>query len=151
MQQRMLPAMQQAYVSWSGIRSNLGSIKEVLKLLRQTDPLKDFSKINKKISMEKELKFSNISFKYKSNTRYILSNVDLRISKGEFFGIIGKTGSGKSTLIDLMMGLLEPTFGEIFVDGKNIYSNQELLKSWRSSIGHVPQNIFLSDCSIYET
>jgi ATP-binding cassette subfamily B protein len=63
-------------------------------------------------------------------------------------GIIGSTGSGKSTALDLLMGLLEPTFGKILVDGESI--NQANLRAWQRAIAHVPQNIFLSDASIGE-
>ena len=64
------------------------------------------------------------------------------IEKGESVGIIGGSGAGKSTLIDLILGLLVPTEGAVFVDKVNIH---EGIRSWRSNIGYVPQNIFLTD------
>jgi ATP-binding cassette subfamily B protein len=74
------------------------------------------------------------------------------IKKGEKIGIIGKTGSGKSTMLDLLMGLLEPLSGEILVDNKNInnFLNPELMASWRLTISHVPQNVFLINATIAE-
>ena len=76
----------------------------------------------------------------------------MKIKKGERIGIIGPTGSGKSTLIDVIMGILKPTSGILKVDDKNIYKNnrKDLLKSWYSNISHVPQTIYLSDKTILE-
>ena len=81
-----------------------------------------------------------------------MKDVCFEIKKGERVGIIGKTGSGKSTTADLIMGLLRPTNGSIFVDGKllDYQSNLEMLLRWQSSIAHVPQSIYLADRSIAE-
>jgi ATP-binding cassette subfamily B protein len=78
--------------------------------------------------------------------------VDLEIRRGERIGLIGSTGSGKSTLVDLIMGLLEPTAGRILVDGVNLYDplQPERLAAWRAAIAHVPQSIYLADSSIAE-
>ena len=82
----------------------------------------------------------------------MLNKLNLTIKKGERIGIIGETGSGKSTLIDILMGLLEPTSGEFFVDNFDLYkkANSNYLYAWRKLIAHVPQNIFLSDSTIAE-
>jgi ATP-binding cassette subfamily B protein len=74
--------------------------------------------------------------------------LSVAIKKGERIGIIGKTGSGKSTIIDIIMGLLEPTEGEILIDGKAVNSTMQL--SWRKNVSHVPQHIFLTDSSVAE-
>ena len=83
---------------------------------------------------------------------YVISDFNLEIFKGERLGIIGKTGSGKTTITDLMMGLLKPSVGRILVDNININDkdNPNRLIRWRLSISHVPQNIFLSDSTIAE-
>ena len=75
-----------------------------------------------------------------------------RIKKGEHIGIYGETGSGKSTFIDLLMGLLKPTSGTIFVDNKDIYDNRfpNRVNEWKLAISHVPQEVYLADCSIAE-
>ena len=82
----------------------------------------------------------------------VLRDLDLEILRGERIGVIGSTGSGKSTTVDLLMGLLEPTTGSILVDGKNLHDpkDPELLLAWRASIAHVPQSIYLADSSIAE-
>ena len=97
----------------------------------------------------------NLSFIYPGCSVPVLNNINLEIKKGERIGIIGPTGSGKSTLIDLLMGLFSPTSGEILVDGIKLStwssaasSDNYALNDWMSSISHVPQSIFLSDGSI---
>ena len=81
-----------------------------------------------------------------------MKGLDLEIRRGERIGLIGMTGSGKSTTVDLLMGLLIPSAGVVRVDGEDLHdhSKPERLASWRSAIAHVPQSIYLSDCSIAE-
>ena len=75
-----------------------------------------------------------------------MDDINLNIPKGTKIGFIGSTGSGKSTIIDILMGLLEPTEGKILVDGQPL--NHELYRAWQSTIAHVPQSIFLADTTI---
>lgn len=90
----------------------------------------------------------NISFRYKPELPYVLQNTNLEIPQGARIGIIGKTGSGKSTLIDLMMGLLDPSTGHIEINGQPLTAHNR--RSWQKRIAHVPQAIYLSDTSIAE-
>ena len=94
----------------------------------------------------------NITFSYKQkNKKTVLDSININIKKGQKIGIIGKTGSGKSTLVDLIMGLLVPNSGSIEIDGKELnYKDEKELAKWRSNISHVPQAIFLSDSSLLE-
>ena len=82
----------------------------------------------------------------------MLSDISLEIKRGDFVGIVGTTGGGKSTLMDILLGLLKPNLGNILINEENIYdkSNKNLLEKWRNSISHVPQNVYLSDSSIAE-
>ena len=98
--------------------------------------------------MTQEILLENISFYYDKQDRQILDKINLVIPKGSRIGFIGKTGSGKSTLIDIFMGLLSPTGGKFFVDQQLI--TIENCRSWQAHIAHVPQNIYLSDGSIEE-
>ena len=149
--QKFLPSMQQCYNSISALRSNKGSIIEILKILDLKYFEFDYKKANP-LKFKDKLVLSNISFKYNSLDKYILKDINITIKKGERIGIIGKTGSGKSTLADIIMGLLKPIDGNLFVDGQKLYKRNQLQKlfQWRLAISHVPQNIFLSDNSIAE-
>ncbi len=99
----------------------------------------------KKIALQKSIEVRDLSFSYFDSKKIILKNINLRINRGECIGIIGKSGSGKTTLVDLMLGLLKPTNGAIFVDGIDIEDNK---RAWQNSIGYVQQNIFLTDDTI---
>ena len=105
-------------------------------------------KFIKPLKFEESLKFKNLNFKYKGADNYVLQNFNLIIKKGSFTGIIGKTGSGKSTLMDILLGLLHPTCGAMSVDQTLL--NRSNSSSWQSMIGYVPQEIFLTDSTISE-
>ncbi len=91
-----------------------------------------------------KLSLNNISFNFKNSER-LLKNVNIEMEQGDFIGVIGKTGSGKSTLIDIMLGLLKPISGNILCNGKSIYTN---IFEFRKKIGYVPQEVYLSDDSL---
>ena len=89
-----------------------------------------------------------MSFKYGPSGRDVLREVDLIIGKGQRVGLVGNTGSGKSTSVDLLMGLLSPTTGQITVDGVPLIGQAQ--REWQRHIGHVSQSIYLADCSLAE-
>lgn len=97
---------------------------------------------------QQEIVFNNLNFRYGKDSPWILKNVNLNFKKGEMVGFIGITGSGKSTLLDILMGLLNPTSGELLIDGVNV--THENRRAWQAHISHVPQSIYLADCSIQE-
>lgn len=96
-------------------------------------------------AFEHGIVLEQVSFVYEGETRRALSGIDCRIDKGESIGIVGSTGAGKSTLIDLLLGLLPPTSGRILVDGHDI---REETTAWQRQIGYVPQQVFLLDDTI---
>ena len=149
--QKLLPSMQQCYNSIGTIRSNKSSVEKILRILKKNKINFNYKGL-KPLNFRKQIRFSNISFKYPNSNRIILDNINIEIKKGDRIGIIGTTGSGKSTFTDLLMGLLKPINGEIFIDEINLYNEKNPLDifNWRLSISHVPQNIFLSDCSFLE-
>lgn len=145
--QRLLPVMQLLYNSWGNIKGTHFVLEEVLGFLNLNDT-KTMNVINDDCTFEKNIRLKNVSFGYDENSLPAINNINLDIKKGDCIGIIGKTGSGKSTLIDIMMGLLDPTHGTLEVDGNIITSSNR--KAWQSRIAHVPQNIYLSDSTIEE-
>jgi ABC-type bacteriocin/lantibiotic exporter with double-glycine peptidase domain len=92
-----------------------------------------------------KLEIKNVNYSYNKTNKVFKNDLNLTINKGEFIGIYGKSGSGKSTFINLITGLLRPDTGIIKVDGQNIQNN---IKLWQHKIGYVPQNIYLLDSSI---
>jgi ABC-type multidrug transport system fused ATPase/permease subunit len=144
--QRLLPLFQQSFSSWTLIRGGQDTLVKVLSLLNQSFVLPPLSPV--KLDFKKAINFNNVCFRHYASSPYILNNISLTITKGSRIGIIGKTGSGKSTLTDLFMGLLLPSSGHIEVDGVTI--NSENTSSWQRNIAHVPQSIYLSDATVVE-
>ena len=118
-------------------------IKEIFK--NQEDEVFALSNFN--IEFKNKLEFKNITFSYNLNEPAIFENLNLEITPNSFNGIKGKSGAGKSTVVNILAGLLIPTKGKILADNSDIKEN---LKSWQSKIGYVPQNVFLGDLSIRE-
>ena len=145
--QRLLPIMQQIYGNWSVVIGSKASLIDVIDLLNQPlpekkNPKKESSKFSEAIVLE------DIGFSYDINSKPILKNLNIRLNKGMKIGLVGETGSGKSTFLDILMGLLIPTSGKIKIDNNPISENN--LTKLHSLIAHVPQNIYLADASISE-
>ena len=150
--QRILPALQQAYSAWVTIKAYESAVEAVVSSLEQPLPQGAFATIPTSRSLQQQICFERVSFGYSSDGPQVLNRLSFEIKKGERVGLIGTTGSGKSTTVDLLMGLLEPSSGQITVDGCSIHSHKEpeRLLAWRAAIAHVPQMIYLADRSIAE-
>ena len=146
--QRLLPSLQIIYNSWAQIKGSKAAQQNVLSMMQIST--QKYIDSNASLNFKEKLSLKSVSFKYNSSGPFVLKNINLDIFKGERIGFVGTTGSGKSTLVDILMGLIEPTLGNIEVDNFELYNNDDLLLQWRSLIAHVPQNIFLADCSITE-
>lgn len=146
--QRILPLLQQFYTSWTSLRGGQASLTDVLYLLNQ--PLPDYFYLPhiKKLTFDQHIELSGISFQYGPSQPLILSEINLKIPAGARVGIIGATGSGKSTMLDIIMGLITPTCGHLLIDGKVITSENH--RGWQAHIAHVPQSIYLADSTIAE-
>ena len=147
--QKLLPTMQSSYKSWSLLYFYNKPLDRILELLSLNS---NKTKSNKdKLIFKDRIKISNLSFGYTNNDD-ITNNINLTIAKGENLGIFGKTGSGKTTLINILMGILTPTKGNIFVDETELFNRKKnhLLKKWKNNIALVPQDVFLYDASILE-
>ena len=147
--QRLLPAIQLFFSCISGIRGSQSSLADVIKLLDQEPPIYLLeNEVGSSLIFKESISLNNIVFRYKGSNTNILDGVSLSIRKGNKIGIVGSTGSGKSTLIDILMGLLNPTNGKLLIDGQCI--NDSSINSWQKNIAHVPQSIFLTDSTIRE-
>jgi ABC-type multidrug transport system fused ATPase/permease subunit len=146
--QRLLPALQQAYMAWTAAIGSQAAASRVLDVL--ADKSLDGKNANevRSLSWAKRISLQQVGFRYFDKDDWVLRNLDIAIEKGERIGIVGMTGSGKSTLLDILMGLLPPSEGKVFVDDMELHD--DLRAAWRKSIAHVPQAIYLSDASLAE-
>jgi ABC-type multidrug transport system fused ATPase/permease subunit len=144
--QRILPLTNQIYQAHSNNKSIVYSLIDVIAILEQKIEIR-FNEQNKKFFFNKSIILKDLNFSYNKKSRYIIQNLNYEILKGCKVAIIGPSGCGKSTLLDLIMGLLEPTSGEILVDNFSIKENKD---QWQKKIAHVPQFIYLSDATILE-
>lgn len=146
--QRLLPLMQQLYGNWSVVAGSKGALVDVLSLLSQPLPPETGQSKPNSLKLKDSIQIENLFFRYESEGPWVLENITLSIPKGARIGFVGTTGSGKSTALDLVMGLLEPSKGKILVDGQPLSS--ETRRAWQQSIAHVPQSIYLADTTITE-
>jgi ATP-binding cassette, subfamily B, bacterial PglK len=144
--QRLLPALQQAYAAWAGIVGSHACLIDVLELLDQPIAADTLPTDRSALVLRNEVRFINVRFRYGPDAPWVLDRFNLAIRRGTRVGFVGSTGSGKSTVLDLLMGLLTPTEGELQVDGKPLLGEQ--IRPWQKAIAHVPQSIFLADTSL---
>lgn len=146
--QRLLPALQQIYSAWANIAGSRASLASTIELLDQALPADVLLPPSAPLSFKNDISFNAVRFRYTNDGPWVLDGINLKIPKGTRMGFVGSTGSGKSTALDLLMGLLMPTEGELLVDGLPI--NGIRVRAWQRSIAHVPQSIFLADTTLAE-
>ncbi|WBO20824.1 ABC transporter ATP-binding protein [Sphingomonas abietis] len=142
--QRLMPLLQQAYFGWSQMMTNYVNLTNVLDVLDQ--PVERPDRSAAPLPFSREIALSGVSFGYGAAGQ-VLHDVSLAIPRGARIGLVGRTGSGKSTVLDLLMGLLQPQQGAITVDGEPLAAAQDRFR-WQANINHVPQAVFLSDDTI---
>jgi ABC-type multidrug transport system fused ATPase/permease subunit len=146
--QRLLPALQQIYTAWANIVGNIASLAVTMELLDQPLPVDLNQPTPEPLLIQDAIRFEAVRFRYTSDGPWVLDGLNLTIPKGARVGFVGSTGSGKSTSLDVLMGLLMPTTGELLVDGMPISGNR--LRAWQQTIAHVPQSIYLADTTMAE-
>ncbi len=146
--QRLLPVTHQLYSNWSIIANSKSSLIDIIDLLDLKINYINILK-SEKFQFNSFIKLEKISFKYETRNEYIIKDLDFTIFKGKTIGIIGESGEGKSTLIDIISGLLFPNQGNIFIDDQKIDNFQKYAK-WRNTISVVSQRIFLTDSTLKE-
>jgi ATP-binding cassette, subfamily B, bacterial PglK len=149
---KLLPALNRIIVSAQRIKRSSSSV------IRIRSQLKDYEKNKKTINeiltqnavtplkFEKNIVLTNICFKYPDKKNFVFENMNLNIKKGEIIGIVGKSGEGKSTLVNILSGFIVPTQGTIYVDDTDIQKN---LRGWRSILSYIPQTAYLFNDTIY--
>ena len=148
---RLLPALQRVYQCISAMRFSQPAVDALHRDLirRVTDvTMKSPKNISNEepIHLKQRLELQNVFYRYPSGTAPALKGITMSIPAGSMVGFVGRTGSGKTTAVDAILGLLEPTAGELLVDGTTITSAKK--RAWRRSIGYVPQHIFLTDDTV---
>ena len=147
---RLIPAFKSISNSLSGINFNKISVDVVINELNEIENNKKLfdnhetqnkNFINKNFEI---LEIDSLSFSYDNKTK-VLKNINFKVHKGEKIGIVGQSGSGKSTLINIILGLLKPTDGNILLDKKNIFQS---LNEWYNILGYIPQDIYLLNDTI---
>jgi ABC-type multidrug transport system fused ATPase/permease subunit len=141
--QRLLPLLQQAYYGWSIASGNYRAFRDVIDMMEAPIPAPQPEA--PPLAIGRELAFEGVAFRFPEG-RFALAGVSFRIGAGEHVGIAGATGGGKSTLLDLLMGLLEPDEGAILVDGRPL--DAATRPAWQAGLAHVPQAIYLADDTI---
>jgi ATP-binding cassette subfamily B protein len=145
--QRLMPLIQKVYQGWVQVTASRRLLQDVVGLLNQ--PVAEDATIHlQPLPFDREIRLDRVSYRYREHLPLVLQDVSLVIRKGTRVGFIGATGSGKSTAIDLLMGLLQPTMGSITVDGHPLSGASRL--AWQRNIAHVPQAIFMADASFAE-
>lgn len=138
---RLMPSVNRVLGSVQSLRYTLPVIDLLHTEINLVTP-EDTSTHSPVTPFQATLKLSQITYAYPGTTQPALKNVSLTIQRGESVGFIGTSGAGKSTIVDILLGLLTPDTGEVRVDGKDIQVN---LRNWQDQIGYVPQSIFLTD------
>jgi ATP-binding cassette subfamily B protein len=146
--QRLLPALQQVYNAWATIAGSRASFQDTIDLLDQPMPPQSTWARAAALPFNEQISFNQVFFRYRAQGPWIIDNLNLIIPKGARVGLVGATGGGKSTVLDLLMGLLQPDAGAISIDGRALDAGT--VRAWQACIAHVPQNIFLADASLAE-
>jgi len=142
---RLMPALQQIYSGFTALTSSMPSLDA---LINDVNSHKKFNEFQDQgvLSINKSIILKNINYNYPNASRTSLKDININISAKTTVGIVGATGSGKTTTVDIILGLLEAQKGTLEIDGQII--TKQNLRSWQRTIGYVPQHIFLSDDTV---
>ncbi len=142
---RLMPAIQQIYLSSTRLKFVGPTLDKIINDVKNLKPI-NLNQVQENLNFNKTINLKNIDFNYPNTERKALKNINLSIPKKSCVGFIGQTGCGKTTIVDIILGLLDPQRGTLEVDGQII--KEQNRRSWQRSIGYVPQQIYLSDNTI---
>jgi len=142
---RLMPSLSRVISAMHGFQFSKPVIDVIVKEINLNQEVQTFSTDSRICDFAKDIVLNHINFTYESTAIKILDDVSIKIKHNQSIGLIGKSGAGKSTIVDIILGLLPPDTGQILVDGRDI---QDDIIGWRTQIGYVPQSVFLSDCSL---
>ena len=143
---RMMPSVGKINEHYTDIVYSLPSLDLIYHDLKDVDGLREKeTKKNAGWEFKNLVEIKNVSYHYPNVTEDVIQNVSFRIPCGKTVAFTGKTGAGKTTMVDIILGLLTPQIGHIYADGMDIFKN---LRTWQSEIGYIPQVIYLSDDTI---
>ena len=143
---RLMPALQQIYGSFSQLRFAGPALDEIHADLMSLKPVEQKHTITEAMPLKQAIQLTDVSFSYPNASQPALKGFNLSIPVHSTIGLVGSTGSGKTTTVDLILGLLEPQKGQLAIDGQVINGSNR--RQWQQAIGYVPQQIYLSDDSV---
>jgi ATP-binding cassette, subfamily B, bacterial PglK len=143
---KLMPALQQAYASFTKLRYSKNGLEMLHREIMQLKKSPKITQGNPVLAINDKIQLDNLSYSYPKSDKYALNGLNLEIPAKKTIGLVGASGSGKTTTVDVILGLLEPQIGDLFVDGVRIDATNR--SSWQKMIGYVPQQIYLSDSSI---
>lgn len=145
---RLMPTVQLLFGATAQLRSNGPTAENVMRELRLacTPRFSAVEPLPQPLRFDDEVRLQSVSFSYDADSSAILHGISMEFKKGELTAICGQTGSGKSTLIDLIVGLITPGDGDILVDGKRLGEKDH--RAWKLNFGYVPQEVVLLDASL---
>mgnify|MGYP003318042618 CR=1 FL=1 len=150
---RLLQPLQKCFAAVSGLQSNLPSLEKLKPFLgtsKSKSHIKSLELTSKSHATGHHLiNLVDIDFSYNVDAPLVLDKINLKIRSGERIAFVGTTGSGKSTMSDLILGLLKPTRGNLLINGENLHSTHGFIEHWHDRVAHVPQAIYLSDSDFY--
>ena len=146
---KLLPAAQRIYGGFAKLRFGAAAVDEIHKDLHEREALAEIRNLpTDRLEVTNAINLDHLGFTYPGSDTPALQNINLNIPAGSSVGLVGGTGAGKTTLVDLILGLLRPTEGELQVDDTPI--TEQNLRQWQASLGYVPQDIFLVDATVAE-
>ena len=142
---RLMPAINRITFAFQSLRMGRPIIEVLQASLLNTHFIEPTSQDLRPVQLMRSIRFEDVSYSYPNSQKFVIEGLSFEIMKGSQVGFVGTTGAGKSTLVDILLGLLRPTRGRVTVDGVDIAGS---IRGWQNLVGYVPQSIFLMDSSI---